>query len=79
MEVLPLYKEYRSLSFLPLCHIFERAVTYTYVGVGVGVYYAESMETIADNLKGGGDPISSLPFPVYWKKSMTRSWAKEWN
>ena len=51
MDVLPLYKEYRSLSFLPLCHIFERTVTYTYVGVGVGVYYAESMETIADNLK----------------------------
>jgi long-chain acyl-CoA synthetase len=41
----------RALSFLPLNHIFERMVTYIYITSGVSIYYAESMDTIADNLK----------------------------
>jgi len=41
----------RSLSFLPLNHIFERMVTYIYLYKGVSIYYAESLETIGDNLK----------------------------
>ncbi|QNE41645.1 long-chain fatty acid--CoA ligase [Hymenobacter sp. NBH84] len=41
----------KALSFLPLCHIFERMVTYLYMTHGVSIYYAESMETIADNLR----------------------------
>lgn len=41
----------RSLSFLPLNHIFERMVSYLYLFRGVSIYYAESLETIADNLK----------------------------
>jgi len=41
----------KVLSFLPLCHIFERMVCYLYHQKGIVVYYAESMETIADNLK----------------------------
>lgn len=41
----------RTLSFLPLCHSFERMVNYFYQYTGLGVYYAESMDTIADNLK----------------------------
>ena len=48
---LPLNETMRILSFLPLCHIFERVVVYVYIARGVSVYYAESMETIADNLK----------------------------
>src|ERR1043165_2177379 len=51
LPVLPLNESMRVLSFLPLCHIFERVVTYVYMVKGVSVYYAESMETIADNLK----------------------------
>jgi len=39
------------LSFLPLCHIFERMVSYLLMTEGVSIYYAESMDTIADNLK----------------------------
>ncbi|MCW5906254.1 MAG: long-chain fatty acid--CoA ligase [Chitinophagales bacterium] len=49
--VLPIDETKRVLSFLPLCHIFERMVVYVYMQVGASVYYAESMETIADNLK----------------------------
>lgn len=41
----------RALSFLPLNHIFERMVSYIYIYNGVSVYYAESMETIGENLK----------------------------
>ncbi|MFM6937939.1 MAG: AMP-dependent synthetase/ligase, partial [Aquirufa sp.] len=41
----------RALSFLPLCHIYERTDIYMYMSYGVSVYYAESMETIADNIK----------------------------
>jgi long-chain acyl-CoA synthetase len=41
----------RALSFLPLNHIFERMVTYLYLFRGVSIYYAESMETIAPNLR----------------------------
>jgi long-chain acyl-CoA synthetase len=41
----------RSLSFLPLNHIFERMVSYLYLFRGTSIYYAESLDTIADNLK----------------------------
>lgn len=41
----------RVLSFLPLCHIFERTAIYFYLQLGLSVYYAESLETISDNLK----------------------------
>jgi len=43
--------EMRSLSFLPLNHIFERMVTYLYLFRGTSIYYAESLETIGENLK----------------------------
>ncbi len=41
----------KTLSFLPLNHIFERTVTYIYIDAGLRIYYAESMETIGDNLR----------------------------
>jgi long-chain acyl-CoA synthetase len=41
----------RSLSFLPLNHIFERMVSYLYLFRGTSIYYAESLDTIADNLR----------------------------
>jgi long-chain acyl-CoA synthetase len=49
--VFPPGEQMRSLSFLPLNHIFERMVTYLYLFKGTGIYYAESLETIGDNLK----------------------------
>jgi long-chain acyl-CoA synthetase len=41
----------KVLSFLPLNHIFEKMVTYIYLFSGISIYYAESLETIADNLR----------------------------
>ena len=41
----------KALSFLPLNHIFERMASYIYMDSGISIYYAESLETIADDLK----------------------------
>ncbi len=41
----------RALSFLPICHIFERMVVYLYQYYGVSIYFAESIEKLSDNLK----------------------------
>lgn len=41
----------KALSFLPVCHIFERMLLYLYMYNGIGIYYAENLETIGDNLK----------------------------
>lgn len=43
--------ETKALSFLPVCHIYERMLMYLYQYRGVGIYFAESLETISDNLK----------------------------
>lgn len=51
-EVLcPFNESWRALSFLPLNHVYERMLSYLYVYYGVSIYYAESLDTIADNLK----------------------------
>lgn len=41
----------RALSFLPLNHIFERLVSYIYIASGYAIFYAESLDTMAENLK----------------------------
>jgi long-chain acyl-CoA synthetase len=54
MDSLPCFPpgdNHRALSFLPLNHIFEKMVSYLYLFKGTSIYYAESMETIGDNLK----------------------------
>ena len=44
----PYYK--KALSFLPLCHIFERMVVYLYFSKGVEIHYAESLDTIVADI-----------------------------
>ncbi len=41
----------KALSFLPLNHIFEKMISYIYLFSGIGIYYAESLETIGANLQ----------------------------
>ncbi|MFV0530422.1 MAG: AMP-dependent synthetase/ligase [Flavobacteriales bacterium] len=41
----------RSLSFLPICHVFERMITYLYQKKSISIYFAEAIEKIADNAK----------------------------
>ncbi|MFC3416506.1 AMP-dependent synthetase/ligase [Algoriphagus hitonicola] len=43
--------ESKVLSFLPLCHIYERTASFCFLYLGYSVYYAENLETIGENLK----------------------------
>jgi long-chain acyl-CoA synthetase len=40
----------RAMSFLPICHIFERMILYLYQYYGVSVYFGESIDKISDNI-----------------------------
>ena len=52
----------KVLSFLPLNHIFEKVASYIYLYSGMSIYYAESMETIGENLKEvAPDGFSTVP------------------
>ncbi len=44
-------QEGKALSFLPLCHVYERMLNYLYHYLGISIYYAESLATISDNIK----------------------------
>jgi long-chain acyl-CoA synthetase len=49
---LPLdYGNAKALSFLPACHVYERMLLYMYQYSGVSIYFAESLDTISENLK----------------------------
>ena len=53
---------YKVLSFLPLNHIFEKVASYIYMYSGMSIYYAESLDTIGDNLKEiFPDAFSTVP------------------
>lgn len=45
------YKDVKILSFLPICHIFERMLFYLYQYNGYSIYFAESIEKMGDNIK----------------------------
>ncbi len=49
-KVQPLDSHYRNLSFLPLCHMYERSLNYHYQYLGLSIYYAESLATIVNDL-----------------------------
>lgn len=48
---IPADSQSRALTFLPACHIYERMLQYLYMYIGTSIYYAESMETIGDNIR----------------------------
>ncbi len=49
-KLIDLGPEDRALSFLPLCHVFERVVNYAMQYLGCSIYYAEGLHKIAENL-----------------------------
>jgi long-chain acyl-CoA synthetase len=51
ISLVPINCDKRALSFLPMSHVFERMVTYTYMAVGASVYYAERREVLVENIK----------------------------
>ncbi|MEY3236579.1 MAG: hypothetical protein RI883_680 [Bacteroidota bacterium] len=51
IEAIPADNNSRVLSFLPVCHIYERMLHYLYMHLGCSIYFAESMDTIGDNIR----------------------------
>ena len=41
----------KAFSFLPVCHAYERALNYCYQYRGMSIYYAESLATIANDMR----------------------------
>lgn len=51
LSIISVAKNAKTLSFLPLCHVFERTINYAYFAAGASIYYADGLETISDNLQ----------------------------
>ncbi len=48
---IPVVSGVKALSFLPVCHVFERMLTYLYIYNGISIYFAESIDKIGDNIR----------------------------
>ncbi len=48
---IPANENSRVLSFLPACHVYERMLHYLYMTIGASIYFAESLDTIGENIK----------------------------
>ncbi len=58
----PLEHNHKVLSFLPLCHIYERMMNYHFQYKGISIYYAENMGTItADLVEIKADGFNTVP------------------
>lgn len=51
IERIPADENSKVLSFLPVCHVYERMLHYLYMRLGCSIHFAESLETIGDNIK----------------------------
>jgi len=62
IEPIPADNHSRVLTFLPICHVYERMLHYLYMYLGCSVHFAESMETIGENIKEvKPDVFSAVP------------------
>ena len=62
VEPIPADNNSKVLSFLPVCHIYERMLHYLYMHLGCSIHFAESMETIGDNIREvKPDVFSAVP------------------
>ncbi len=41
----------KALTFLPSCHAYERVFQYVYIGMGLSIYYAQSIDTLGEDIK----------------------------
>lgn len=52
LPIIPTQTGYnRVLSFLPLCHVYERMLNYVWQYLGIPIYYAENLAKIVDNMQ----------------------------
>ncbi len=47
----PVERGDRALSFLPVCHAYERVFQYVYMYKGLTIFFAQSMDTIGEDFK----------------------------
>ena len=64
-----------ALSFLPICHIFERVILYIYQYYSVSIYFAESIDKLSDNIKEVKPTVFSV-VPRLLEKVYDRIYAK---
>lgn len=50
LQIIPVKPNAKTLSFLPLCHVFERTINYVYFAASASIYYADGLESISENL-----------------------------
>ncbi len=50
-DLQPLGEKHKVLSFLPLCHIYERTAVYQFIYKGTTIYYAENLKSILHNMQ----------------------------
>jgi len=61
-EPIPADNNSKVLTFLPVCHIYERMLHYLYMYIGCSIHFAESMDTIGDNIREvKPDVFSAVP------------------
>ncbi len=61
-DIPPVGEDGRALSYLPLCHIYERMLVYLYQYLGISVYYAENPATVGENMREvKPDILSTVP------------------
>ncbi len=51
MSLLPINYEKKTISFLPMSHIFERMAVYAYCAAGVSIYYARGVDSILEDIR----------------------------
>ena len=51
IERMPADQHSKVLTFLPVCHVYERMLHYLYMYMGCSIHFAESMDTIGENIK----------------------------
>jgi long-chain acyl-CoA synthetase len=64
-----------ALSFLPFSHIFERTTIYMYLYTGVSIYYAQSIETVAEDMREAR-PYFMTSVPRLFEKIFARAMEK---
>ncbi len=51
IQVMPVDQFKTTISFLPLCHIFERTAVYFYIVLGASINYPENLEKLGENIR----------------------------
>ena len=51
IDPIPADENSKVLTFLPVCHIYERMLHYLYMYIGCSIHFAESLDTIGDNIR----------------------------